>query len=149
MTQDNSRPPAGRGDHRQRFAEALHALALTFRVEDSLALYDAYWMGLDDIELPALEKAVRRAMRECEYMPTVAVLRSLAGRPPPSKALPPYYDSERLAREMEALETCEWHRVHPREKRAEKVRWCRKCLRQDQQIAASTFGEMVDALESK
>lgn len=61
------------------FATALEALASTFRVEPSPALYEGYWMSLDDLPLASVLTAIKSAMRQCERMPSGAELRKLTG----------------------------------------------------------------------
>lgn len=61
------------------FAEAVAALAVTFGKECDKPMLRGYWMGLEDVPIDNVRLACRRALRECEYMPTVAQLRKMAG----------------------------------------------------------------------
>lgn len=62
-----------------RFRNAIAGMALTFRQTTPEALYDGYWMGLEDLSVEAVERAVTRAIRRCKFMPTVVELRQLSG----------------------------------------------------------------------
>ncbi len=66
---------------RPRFALAIEAMAATFRAEATPALLLGYWMGLGDLPLDDVHTAIGKAIRECEFMPTVARLRILAKKP--------------------------------------------------------------------
>ncbi len=68
-----------RKSDREKFCVCITALAEAFRVESSKTMLQAYWLGLNDLEITALETACWRAMRECEFMPTAKRLRDLAG----------------------------------------------------------------------
>lgn len=61
------------------FRAAIGALALSFGKEATIATYDAYWLGLSDLPLPAVEHAVAQAIRTCEHFPRPVDLRRLAG----------------------------------------------------------------------
>jgi hypothetical protein len=62
----------------QRFQLAITALASSFRQEAGEDVFLAYSMALDDLPIEGVELSVRRAMRECKFMPTAAELRELA-----------------------------------------------------------------------
>jgi hypothetical protein len=64
---------------RIEFCKTIAALAATFRQEATEALYEGYWLGLDDVPVEAVKSAVVQAMRSCRFMPSVAELRALAG----------------------------------------------------------------------
>jgi hypothetical protein len=64
---------------RKAFADCIQALAAAFRTETSPALFESYWMGLDDLPLNAVLAAVKQAARKCRFMPVPAELRELAG----------------------------------------------------------------------
>ena len=55
------------------------ALAATFGRETDEAMLMGYSMALDDIPVDRIELAVRRALRECKFMPSGAELRRLSG----------------------------------------------------------------------
>lgn len=76
------------GDKRA-FAETIQALAVNFRQEATTPLLQAMWMGLEDLPMPAFLVGAKRALREAEFMPTVAELRKLAGHGK-RESLPPY-----------------------------------------------------------
>ena len=63
-----------------RFRSAIGGMAVTFRQEASEILFDGYWMGLADLPIEVVERAVVQAIRECKFMPTVAELRESAGQ---------------------------------------------------------------------
>src|SRR3954470_14836140 len=73
---------------RKPFADLVTGLAVNFRQEVSLALRQAYWLGLGDLPMESITVAVTRALRECEFMPSVAELRKFAGR---GKDVRPYH----------------------------------------------------------
>ena len=62
-----------------RFAELIAGLSATFGKEADRPLLIGYEMALDDLPIQNVALAVGRAIRECEYMPTGARLRELAG----------------------------------------------------------------------
>lgn len=72
------------------FKGQVDMLAINFRQEISPPLYHAMWAGLEDINKANVETAIKRALRECEFMPVVATLRDLAGHK--KKGIePPYW----------------------------------------------------------
>lgn len=64
---------------RLRFVECVNALAAAFNRQIDEALYTGYQLGLDDLAIEEIERAARRAIRECKFMPTVVELRELSG----------------------------------------------------------------------
>lgn len=72
------------------FTGLLEALAASFRAEVSEALQVGYWMGLSDVPLPAFKAGVQRALRESQFMPTIAEIRKLSGHGK-REAVPPYH----------------------------------------------------------
>lgn len=62
-----------------RFARAIGALGETYRQPVTAVTISAYEMGLDDLSIGVIEKAIKRALREKKFFPTVAELRELAG----------------------------------------------------------------------
>lgn len=66
----------------REFSRMFSVLAATFRVESSTALLEGYWLGLEDMPLEQVRTAVKRALRECKFMPTAFELRSLSGEMP-------------------------------------------------------------------
>lgn len=64
---------------REQAAVMIGALSEAFREKPTAATYMGYEMGLDDLPLDTIKRAVTRAMRECKFMPSVAELRELAG----------------------------------------------------------------------
>lgn len=71
---------------RPGFAELLALLGETFHEPISEARSVAYWLALDDLPLPALQAAVREALRSCRFFPRPAELRERAGYVPLSAA---------------------------------------------------------------
>ena len=63
----------------KQFTELMTALAATFGRNAGEALLLGYRMGLEDLPIKSIKTAIGKAMREKEYMPTVAELRCLAG----------------------------------------------------------------------
>lgn len=61
------------------FALAIGAMMETFGTEATKGLLHGYWMGLCDLDLAAVQKAVALSMRQCDRRPTPADLRRLAG----------------------------------------------------------------------
>jgi hypothetical protein len=68
-----------------QFHLVIRALAATFRTEATDALFYGYWIGLEDLDLRAVQQGAARAMRECRFMPCVAELRSFAGVQTPAQ----------------------------------------------------------------
>jgi hypothetical protein len=56
------------------------ALASAFRVETDEAMFEGYWLGLDDLDLSAIKNAARKALRHCKFMPSSVELRELSGQ---------------------------------------------------------------------
>lgn len=63
----------------QRFARAIAAMAASFRQEATDALFEGYRLGLEGVPVDAIERAVKRALQGCKFMPSAAELRELAG----------------------------------------------------------------------
>lgn len=66
---------------REKFAALMGKMAMAYRQEIGKPWLDGMWLGLDDVEYEALETAVKQAMRECKFMPTVADLRARIPKP--------------------------------------------------------------------
>lgn len=62
-----------------RFTSAIGGMARTLNSQADEALFYGYSMGLDDLPIEVIERAVITAMRTCSYMPTVVELRKLSG----------------------------------------------------------------------
>lgn len=58
---------------------AVLLLCESFNREATEVVIEAYRMGLDDIPLEAIKKAVVTAIKTCRFMPTVSELRELTG----------------------------------------------------------------------
>jgi len=69
---------------KKEFKGLIEALAASFGVEADFALIEGYWLGLESISLVEINKAVRRAISECDRMPRPKDLRELAGEMPTS-----------------------------------------------------------------
>lgn len=61
------------------YRNAIAALCLTFGREATEELYDAYWMGVSDLPIEALQIAVAAAIRKCQHFPRPVELRAFAG----------------------------------------------------------------------
>jgi len=61
------------------FALVINSMAAMFRQEPTKALLHGYWLGLQDLDLKAVELAAVRAMRTKTFMPSVVELRELTG----------------------------------------------------------------------
>jgi hypothetical protein len=68
-----------------KLARAITALGIAFQKPVSEGLIAAYRMGLDDLPIREIEKAVAVAMREVKFFPTVAELRTFAGQLTPDE----------------------------------------------------------------
>jgi len=66
----------------ERFTRSISALAASKGKEPSEAMLLGFWIGLEDLEISAVERAVSRALRESRFFPTPAELRELAGHVP-------------------------------------------------------------------
>lgn len=67
---------------RSDFGTVIEALAATFSREATEALLTGYWLGLSDVPLAQVKRAVVAAMRTSRFMPSVAELRELSGELP-------------------------------------------------------------------
>lgn len=67
-------------DDPERFATIIAALAASYRIEATEAMFAGYQMALDDLPIGDIERAAKRALRECKFMPSGAELRELAGQ---------------------------------------------------------------------
>jgi len=72
-----------------KFTVGLKALATVFRFDLTEAIIEGYWVGLEDVELAAIGRAMRRAWKECRFMPTPAELRDFSGK---GKDRRPYHE---------------------------------------------------------
>lgn len=81
-------------DQKEKLVRLITALAATFGREPSEALITGYWLGLRSLPLADAMRGVQRALEECDRMPTVAEIRSMAGV---------LTDSQRADRAFEAL----------------------------------------------
>ena len=68
-----------RGDDAVRFRNLMIGLASTFNREADKGFMVGYEMALEDLPIEDIASGVGRAIRECEFMPTGARLRSLSG----------------------------------------------------------------------
>lgn len=60
---------------KKAFAEAMAMLAITFGVEADKALYAAYWMALEDIDIEQVQAGIAKTMRSCRFMPKPVEIR--------------------------------------------------------------------------
>jgi hypothetical protein len=83
---------------RPAFRELVTALAANCDAEISKAHFHLLWLGLEDLPYPQVRAACVRALKECERMPSVARIRTLAGRGPDVRPyhLPPGYERQAL-----------------------------------------------------
>jgi len=113
----------------ERFTILIQAMAATFRADVTPALLEGYWMGLEDVPIERVERAVRRGIKECEFMPAAFKLRELVA------GGPAYYQPAEA--QLEAIETCAFHsRRECVGKAPEFVPWCRKCKRLAARLAS-------------
>lgn len=71
-----------KGSEIREYQECIAALFAGFNAEATEASYAAYWMGLGDMTLESIQRAVATAMRKCRALPKPAELRELIeGRP--------------------------------------------------------------------
>jgi hypothetical protein len=63
----------------ERLVHLVAGLCEAFNRTPSQATFMAYEIGLEDLPISAIELAVRRALRECRFMPSPAELRELSG----------------------------------------------------------------------
>lgn len=68
----------------ERFRNCITALAEAYRQKITPATLLGYEMGLDDLPISSIERAVRKAIRTCKFMPAAVELRELAGEIPAS-----------------------------------------------------------------
>lgn len=66
-------------EYLKRLTELVAALAATFGKEADEAMYLGYEMALSDLSLEDIERGFQAALRTCEFMPSGADLRKLAG----------------------------------------------------------------------
>lgn len=71
---------------RQRFVALMSALSASFSREADEPLLEGYWMGLSDIGIDDVERAVQKSIRSCKHFPRPAELRELAGASSPRNA---------------------------------------------------------------
>lgn len=67
-----------------RFATVIAALAEAFQRRITDGLVEAYWLGLNDLNIRAVEAGVARAIRECSFMPAPAEIRVRCGAMSPA-----------------------------------------------------------------
>lgn len=68
-----------KSEDRPRFLVAITALASQYRQESTEALLSGYWLGLEDLPIESVERAVVAGIRTCKFMPVASELRELAG----------------------------------------------------------------------
>jgi hypothetical protein len=62
----------------ERFANAIRALAASYRQECTAPMLQGYRLGLAGISVDAIERATAAALQRCKFMPVPAELRALA-----------------------------------------------------------------------
>lgn len=68
-----------KGQDAVQFKNLMTGIAATFNRQADMAFMIGYEMALEDLPIRDIATAVARAIRECEFMPTGARLRELAG----------------------------------------------------------------------
>lgn len=124
---------------KRHFWEMLQGLAVSVKAaEVTVGMLKAYWLGLEDLALAAFDTAIKRAMRECDFFPSVKELRAFAGQKTRTQPLPHYFQP--ADNELERIETCQYHVKHgPAVVAPDYVPWCRKCKRK--KLEAAPRGE--------
>lgn len=84
-------------DDKNAFAMLIGALCVAFGKEASKPTAAAYWMGLRDLEITAVERAVEAAIQTRKFMPAPGDLRELAGVEPPGLRIAKAWDVARGA----------------------------------------------------
>jgi len=64
---------------RDKITRLIAGLAAMFNREADVPMFDGYYLGLADLPMASIERAVQRAIREAKFMPSVAELREMAG----------------------------------------------------------------------
>jgi hypothetical protein len=112
---------------KRHFWEMLQGLGVSARGGEVTApVLKVYWLALNDLPREDFDKAIKRALDDCDYFPSVKELRKFAGhgkKPPEPAYLRPAED------ELERIETCQFHTRAPQAPSTDYVPWCRKCRR--------------------
>lgn len=61
-----------------KFVALMSGMAMSYRQEIGEPLLAVWWAALEDLDFATLAAAVNKAVRECEFMPSVAELRNIA-----------------------------------------------------------------------
>lgn len=64
---------------RKRFLNCIGALAIATRTAADEAIFEAYWIGLQDLPIERIESAAHDAIRTSRFFPSVAELRERSG----------------------------------------------------------------------
>lgn len=117
---------------KRHFWEMIQGLASGTRGgEVTTASLKAYWLGLEDLTREQFDTAIKRALRECDFLPSPKELRDLAGVKKPAPV--PHY-LRPVEDELERIETCSYHVANGAaggvKPAPDFVPWCRKCKRQ-------------------
>ena len=67
------------GQDRPAFVMTIEAMAASFRVAPSEALLEGYWLGLSDLTLADVQRAVAGAIRDSQHMPRPVEIRRSCG----------------------------------------------------------------------
>ena len=62
-----------------KFRSLIEALCAAFGRDPSKATFTAYWIGLEQLEITDVVRAVEKAIKTSKHMPSVADIRSMAG----------------------------------------------------------------------
>ena len=64
-------------DETKRIIGLLIAAYPARKIEDMSALVDSYWLGLDDLDYPAVELACKTLIRSSKFFPSISELRDI------------------------------------------------------------------------
>lgn len=115
-----------RESDKRHFWEMLQGLAASTKSAITTGVLKVYWMTLQDLTLQEFNRAIARAVEECEFFPSVAELRTFAGK---QKWKPQPHYLQPAEDELERIETCQFHHKTPKVAAPDPVAWCRKCKR--------------------
>lgn len=66
-------------DDEREFRDLIAGLFSVFAKDFDEVLFGAWWTALEDLPLERVAHGIKRALRECKWMPAAAEIRSLAG----------------------------------------------------------------------
>lgn len=83
---------------KMRFGHVMISLTSVFRVDAGPLFVQEYWDALNDLEIEAVERASKLAIRQCRFIPSPSELRELISAPNKLEADEAWLEVERLAR---------------------------------------------------